>query len=333
LEQPFTENTLDGGDLAKKLLMDLDKLEFEQFVKGYSRITTESPVWSRPWIAQEIMLAEDVTVFYGFQSFNWRALLSIQVGLLFLSDKPRAPEYMRKIAHESMTGSSLIALSRRRTDRLGVKESLFDLFSMSGKVEVTDPRDRIYALLSMADDDLGIKPDYRENYTIRILLCAWVELHISRFKNLDILELASLRNFTLMVAVANQLVLNSNIEDLPLWAQELANSEVLPSWVPDLATPLAFPSPRHIDGTRPGYRAGLVKSDTFSRGGWLSLDAKLTLSGVKLDNVQEISEIEWNKSWLPDEYRDMFTKYMPRRGTRRYCNGEDMFDAYWRTLT
>lgn len=120
----------------------------------------ERPYWRRMWIIQEIIHANRLTVWCGSQRLDWPVL-----DRLYLTMK-RIEEENRLAHHELLTdvlrSPAFVMVWQRAhwrhpetpTPKL---QTLIEVFQ---GWECTDIRDKVYALVSMADQETAVLPDY-----------------------------------------------------------------------------------------------------------------------------------------------------------------------------
>ncbi|KAH8896592.1 HET-domain-containing protein [Thozetella sp. PMI_491] len=119
--------------------------------------------WSRLWVLQEIVVSSGVTVCCGKAEALWRHLYRTHS---FLSDlawdepwKSFSPEivwYMTTGFHDRIT---VLGGAKEQYERRGGDPILAQL-NRTIQFQCTDPRDKVYALLGVSEDDLNIIPDY-----------------------------------------------------------------------------------------------------------------------------------------------------------------------------
>jgi hypothetical protein len=213
--------------------------------------------------------------------------------------------------------------------------SILQTWHFLGACQSTDPRDRIYALLNIISNTLGIVPDY--NITAEELFCKVVRNYICKTKNLDVLCLgfpSSIgRGFGIDQQPDSQIisrgnrVVNSTEESLGSTA-----SLILPSWAPDFSyhglPPTTFVS--LVPGSR--YKASKSPSDLdFGEVESFMSSTTLILSGILVDRVGPIinSMYESHDTFGHDS---IFVQSIPRSAyPTKYFTGEDSLDTFWRT--
>ena len=111
----------------------------------------ERPYWSRMWIVQEMLLAQRIRLFVSGNNFDFNDLAR------FVNEKPAA--------HAKELRRLLAYTKARDLDNLMVRRPLVDVLLEFGGCQCQDPRDRVFAIMSLVDDQdrraLGpFFPDY-----------------------------------------------------------------------------------------------------------------------------------------------------------------------------
>jgi hypothetical protein len=147
----------------------------------------ENPYWTRIWIIQEIMFGQQIFVRWGPIQFNWdelelffehsRHVLSRSLGvsgshyLASQRDSPRdvtrelraLDSYLDEIARSK--AKKVFYLKARFQESSTSIQTTFELYQLMvwfHSWNSTDVRDKVYALLGLASDSLGIMPDYEK---------------------------------------------------------------------------------------------------------------------------------------------------------------------------
>lgn len=111
------------------------------------------PWFERLWVVQEVLLGPEATVVCGRQDTTWQSVL---LACIFLSRKGRGTE--------TRLSDEFVSRLHRIEDVFDTsfRPSLPDLVDYARGHKCADDRDRIYAVLSLADDNCKgrIKPDY-----------------------------------------------------------------------------------------------------------------------------------------------------------------------------
>ncbi|POS68651.1 hypothetical protein DHEL01_v212955 [Diaporthe helianthi] len=120
----------------------------------------ERPYWSRMWIIQEIIHANRLTVWCGPQRVEWPVLDRLYLTMKALEEEnqlgnhPYATEIMRSPAFVMVWQRAHWRHPETPTPKL---QTLIETFQ---GWECTDIRDKVYALVSMADHKTAVLPDY-----------------------------------------------------------------------------------------------------------------------------------------------------------------------------
>jgi hypothetical protein len=107
------------------------------------------PYWTRMWVVQELVLAQNIVIWYGWGQYTWEELKSKIIG--------DAAKELEKKAEPIMRQRGL------RHTNMNRMEKLLETFQ---EAQCTEPRDKIFGLLGMAHDcDSDVLPvDYEEPY-------------------------------------------------------------------------------------------------------------------------------------------------------------------------
>lgn len=106
--------------------------------------------WKRTWVVQELVLAQNVVLLFGPE------------GRLGLSEFAEWYNFAEEHNMSTMSNTNLQEiLGRRSSDPDTSRNSLAALVDAFADTKCTDPRDKVYALLSLTQDNShGIEPDY-----------------------------------------------------------------------------------------------------------------------------------------------------------------------------
>ncbi|KAH8654518.1 heterokaryon incompatibility protein-domain-containing protein [Tricladium varicosporioides] len=120
--------------------------------------------WTRVWIIQELILAQEIIVLCGIRLIHWHF---IDVAMTRLPYPSQGNFMLNQVAHSS---------ALRKAGHAQPKQSLMELISLSCRFECTDIFDRVYGLLGIIkkpeDKSLHLKADYslsREDMFFRVL--------------------------------------------------------------------------------------------------------------------------------------------------------------------
>lgn len=249
--------------------------------------------FERLWIRQELALANESALFVcGFRSVRWQVFKRAWA-CFYLKPKPSF-KFSDELTNRNNSLSGLLFQE--------VGRHLPHLREGFGNAQCSDPRDRIYALLSLDKtmEDLGIVPDY--SVTATQLYENVARLFMDHFLGLEILT-----ECEMACGVGN-------------WEG--------PSWVPDWS--VGNP-----------YILHLSSGVTYASGPFVGprlpvVDHRLTVIGVPFDTIQNLEQPLVAKSALPhNDDTQMAVKQMllGKDLSRSYVGGETLLDAYVRTFT
>lgn len=136
----------------------------EQLFEGLRQVM-RSPWWRRVWTLQEVVVAKNVTIIYGPCRAPWSMFVKATAGLKspeITNLKLRmelSPEHGR--VEEFLTNSVNDIQELRSRWQDGNGTTLLELLRKFSFRGATDPRDKVYALLSLAEPVPLLYPDYR----------------------------------------------------------------------------------------------------------------------------------------------------------------------------
>lgn len=166
--------------------------------------------WFRVWVLQELALAETVECVIGLERIGW---LHVETTILALYKMLRDEDSSLSLYNCMWYRHRTARLRRHVQQRRPIL--LLDLvyqFGSSSTTMATDPRDRVFAILGLATDELDLEPNY--SISVESVYCRLVQAHIERH-NKHPLRLSILS-------------LNQSQHQMSL---------TLPSWAPDLTVP------------------------------------------------------------------------------------------------
>ncbi|KAF5700747.1 heterokaryon incompatibility 6 OR allele [Fusarium mundagurra] len=209
--------------LAQEIANDVRDSTFIENWNGVRELVF-SPWWSRCWVAQELIVSRAAALVLGRETIGWdkfRVAFMIVEGIIRaifqkLAARNALPEGdelrdLRSILGHMNLDHIKFLIQRQKEWADGISDKLTPLLSHSRVCKSSDPRDRIYAFLGLADPSYNIVPVYDRANTIEDTLCHTAKRVILKDHRLDILSLS----------------------------QETDRAEGLPSWVPDWRVPLS----------------------------------------------------------------------------------------------
>nr|OQO16477.1 hypothetical protein B0A51_13963 [Rachicladosporium sp. CCFEE 5018] len=250
--------------------------------------------YSRTWILQEVALNDNVVLQCGQYSCEWVKLASIVLAMTSDSNE-------RAIVDLAISSAFKVAQVNMR-EYFDTPSELLDLLSTTLVSAVSDPRDKVYAIVGLSDDeDKFIEMiDYKKSV-------ADVYLDVAEY------------------------YLTHGVLDLLNFAGDHAwyNERSLPSWVPDWSNstkPFTFI-------TRPKIGNSVQLSHPL-----LSADRrKLTVEALRVDNVSAggrrlpLSFSERQLSVVPMVYWLSQWQHLAQRAAK-HPTGEEMIEIFARTL-
>jgi hypothetical protein len=241
----------------------------------------------RLWIWQEVCLARRATVVCGYETIAWG---NFRDAILCFYTKSR-PEWF----HEASTDSLSSVLN---VCDFAKGSSLTYMLKQTKHCEFSDPKDRIYALLSLVRDEITIdlKPDYSKT------AC-------QIFQDVVLRELAKKGTLNLLTCCELQGVL-----------------EEVPSWVPDFSTP------NNCNALKYACSCWRSEADAHYAGGGI-----LKVAGVCSATVNSVEEIVSEDVVMDSARRTEVKRALKRMaalysGNGRYVGGSDMLEALCRSF-
>jgi hypothetical protein len=201
---------LDADVLKKYLIENWDNVEYHREWHLMEGTFLRSAWWGRAWVRQELIASPRAYFLFGDESISWPALATIMVPYLKATRdaggidgwsnirwKDTDPVHSCHI-HRGRRALSMVAHGRASCMVNAKVESLqnacpIDLVSNLTEAhhyEASDPRDLIYAFLSLSDPAYGIIPDYSPQNTIDDVLIDTAQKIIIFDGSLDVLAYA-----------------------------------------------------------------------------------------------------------------------------------------------
>ena len=249
----------------------------------------------RIWIRQEIRLAQGTPVLVcGSKKISWKAFRDV---VFLIYHKPKQDRFLPP--------EDYLAL-RRRVDLIYeicnyTKFLTFaNLMGFIQMAQCSDPRDRIYGVLSIVDHtdrQLGITPNY--SLPVRDVYQDVVVRTLERYKKLDMLTSCLLRDG----------------DD---------NKENMPSWVPDWSKSSDIPFQLYYGTTA----SGSIMAQAEHLG-----DGVLRAAGVRVATITGIQAFNHSDLITSNKTMEAFLDILPRRVLdRTYVGGGSLLRAYCRTV-
>ncbi|TGO76834.1 hypothetical protein BELL_0134g00060 [Botrytis elliptica] len=258
--------------------------------------------WQRTWVFQEIVLAKSIFLHYGTVSFTWDTVSSSQLHFYYLHSNcalppGTIPEGVFKAMRRVLT-INFVRDSRAR----GLKVRLTQLLCMDRRSFCSDPRDRIYGLLGLAEDRDVVSPDYTK--PIRWVLQDAVQSLIEKGKSLNIICM------------------------LP----KFHKMDGLPSWVPDFT---ASSPPRNFMSflsKDPNTFHVFMASGKMPFSGVQVKAGVLSAKGIILDVVDGMGSATFVTRSTRPSLPSHENLQQSTTNNSRYPSKNDLFHAIWRTL-
>jgi hypothetical protein len=283
------------------------------------KLLRHNAVWKRVWIMQEISVSPNVILTNGHDTMDWSLVEKVAHGGVSYTDAFHGPfSHSLGISGEwveMFSTAKLVTNQREITAKiLRGKDSLLDVLARFKHTEATDPRDKIYALLGLVKDPIGVKADYTKS-TVETYTSVTMAL-FNAAANLDVL---------CQCPWARQ---HSNLYLPPL--------EGLPSWAPDFRT---SQDGKFLFAQRGIYSAGrlhcpvpcTVQGTTL----WLKGYSLGHLQASKGRHAPVTEERPGYKHYLllrDWAYENLKTDNSGKITQNKYLTGEDQLQAFWRTL-
>jgi hypothetical protein len=104
--------------------------------------------WKRVWVIQEVVVANEILVCYGYRTIPWEKFSKV---IKILSDLSETGELRGYISMFRFTGPAILDRLRRRREIKGEGWPLGTLLKLCLGMQSTNPRDKIYGLLGLQD--------------------------------------------------------------------------------------------------------------------------------------------------------------------------------------
>lgn len=241
------------------------------------------PYWKRLWIMQEIALASSLIISYGKWDFTPEEIMILLKAVRTVHD-PAQPvesfEDFRLLRKGSLhlgkrLSSFFVKLTRLRRFPTGVVGfDAVDTIHLAQSAQATDPRDKVYGLLSLLPTDIvaQISPRYDPDFTAADAFIAFSRICLQQPRGLG---------------------------RLARWANRYRPNENLPSWTFDLEAQSTMNDvsveSTHLFGVNITFNAcgSLQTTPTFPDG-----EQILSCEGILIDTVQSVTA---DASWQTHE--------------------------------
>jgi hypothetical protein len=142
----------------------------------------------RLWTIQEVVLAKKAIVICGSQSLEWGIVELAAQGIMSLIDhfKTMGKNFYLDLGFDRVYRITQCHLNRRMVPL--IRSTQASEFPTQG-VHSSDPRDRLFGLMGIAEDAEDIEPDYSQEH--KEMYRSWVSRHIIRSQSLDALSLCA----------------------------------------------------------------------------------------------------------------------------------------------
>jgi hypothetical protein len=283
------------------------------------------PWWRRMWTAQEIGLAREIEVQYGTRSIAWEKLHMFATVTMLPSTHKALGRYTPRsdIGRNAVellqthTASRAHSMEDTRKQLRKGKLGLSRLIHISVLRSATDPRDKIYGLLGMTDNDPALQPDY----TLSV-----AEVYTTATKAM-LLHDRDLRALSFLV--------DSHLDrqpNLPSWALDFQNLDHDRSF--SNMTGDAYPC---IYSAAP-----TVGPDADFTPDFEDADRLLQLKGVALDTIHTIGDCTFHPGLKTEDVFQLAPKLLQSTITQwkscttsanePYLTGETSLVAFWKTV-
>ncbi|KAF5577127.1 heterokaryon incompatibility 6 OR allele [Fusarium pseudocircinatum] len=306
------------------------------------------PWFSRTWVIQEVSLAKQIDMMCGPFQFSWVKLFELIFSRfgdlrtsMILSYGGPAIKFGRAVPGTEILSLFEIRIRTRpnckeakaRREWLGERPtsqqlSLPALIVLSWNFGVSDPRDRIFALLGISQPLKGMWADYSKSVTevftdmAKILIQAKGDVSVQNWTQTEMDELEPLESLSFVQPPSSFLYQSTTIS---LNNPEHGRPTTMPSWVPMFNLQLV--SWRIYDKK---YNASRDRQANFHP----SIPGILKLDGLVVDSIVELEEPPlWTfcERLIDDNAVEKWLGIVSRLSVI-YPTGESRVEALWRTI-
>ena len=261
------------------------------------------PYWRRVWIRQEVAVATEVRVLCGKRTTRWTTLIMaceilyqhlVEFDPIVAEISPYLSGYHQAIFIDT------IRENIRDIGSVGFQNMLFH----NRACEATDPRDRVYAVLGIVNNDevKGLEPDY------------------------------SMQKGEVFGAAVESVIHNTRSLDVLSACQDPERESGLPSWIPNFEVDWKAQILREKEGGENLYHAS---ADIPLGDDYIHRPNKnvLALNGIICDEVEDIGSACEKYSTM-NEVLETWKQIALKTLTlnRLSLTEHEIFESYWRTL-
>jgi hypothetical protein len=286
--------------------------------------------FSRVWMIQEVAVSPDAHILCSPDWIPWAEFVD---AILFIAEVGPVVN-----APTSSVMNMVFLYNARVHFQKGIRPGLLSLVVQFSRFDATDPKDKIYSLLGLADvpdiTRLSLTPDYSEDFKPGALYRNFARRCLAQDGTLEVLSAAQ-RHLDRVTKL----------------------NEILPSWVPDWmaggsnpvitlqrlealnARPVVFQTskgylyrPKEITSAENGRRL-LLEGIVFDTIGTVSSHPSapmLMVSGKQDESMFRMAQFPIEARRHVAEWRGIAYQSTGQHGT--YVNGEPIEDAFWQTL-
>jgi hypothetical protein len=139
-----------------------------------------SPWWQRCWVVQELITSRNATILYGPRSIEWLCFSAAAVVVYDVFDmirnasyrKPELKDKFLPLLYDLDMTNIFFLTKKKEMWNDGAREDIKALLEHSRNCKTSDPRDRIYAFIGLADPRYGIIPSYESMSTTHVFMDA-----------------------------------------------------------------------------------------------------------------------------------------------------------------
>ncbi|KAF2684624.1 HET-domain-containing protein [Lentithecium fluviatile CBS 122367] len=303
--------TLQGFNIKQIDSLGWGSDEWDQ-VHGYAinRLLSYCSIWTRVWVMQEIACSPRVILTCGTETLDWSLVEAMLDGGQYYTDAFHMSfsHSVRSPLTESLSRAKFITTQREIMAKIqeGEESRLLDVLARFRHTVSTDPRDKVYGLLGLVSDTLGVEADYTKS-VVETYVGVTLAL-INSSANLDILCQCPWKRLHMD-----------------------RQSEGLPNWVPDFSS---REDGRYLFAQRGIYSPGRPTCSVpckFRESGTILVNG-FFLGRLRASKGIHISETSapWEKVFqvtIRDWYQKNLGSVPPQ-----YHTGENQVQAFWRTL-